>query len=405
MEALRSGRPLSDWLYSKLARVTSTGEYLSAVDGFRFLSILAVLLDHSTYHFLAVRTGQKLGSEYYRHFDSRLVHLFFMGHVGVLLFFAISGFVLGLPFARAWIGGRPQPSLRNYFLRRITRIEPPYILNLAICFLFVGGVAFLAARERPFVASLFYLHNIIYGKYSTINNVAWSLEIEVQFYVLAPLLAYVFAVKSVFWRRLILISAMAAFGILAHVQLIPHGPAYLRYTLLSFLQYFLAGFLLADLYETGALRRRGFLWDGVALVAAAGLVYGIGWQWPRTYWLMSFPVLLLWIAGFRGRIANWFFTLRPIATFGGMCYTTYLWHNFLLIWTGGLFAALTPRSWPLGAQVLFANAITLPVLGAACAVLFYFTEKPFMGNGIPLWISGKRRESRQLKVAAFAPQS
>jgi peptidoglycan/LPS O-acetylase OafA/YrhL len=399
-----SVRTLSDWLYSKLARVTSTGEYVAAVDGFRFVSILAVVLDHSTYHFLALRTGQKLGPEYFRNFQSGLIHFFYLGHVGVLLFFAISGFVLGLPFARAWLSGRRKPSLRQYFLRRVTRIEPPYILNLAICFLFVGGFAYLASRERPFLASLFYLHNIIYAKHSTINNVAWSLEIEVQFYILAPLLAYVFAVKSTFWRRLVLLSAMAAFGMLANFQLLPHGPAHLRYTLLSYLQYFLAGFLLADLYETGALRRRGFLWDVIALAAGVGLVYGIGWQWSRTYWLLSFLILLMWMGGFRGRIANWFFTRRPIAMIGGMCYTTYLWHNFLLIWSGGLFEALTPRSWPLAAQVLFANAITLPVVAAACAVLFYFTEKPFMGNRIPLWISEKRRERREFKVAAFAEQ-
>ena len=402
---IHSARALSEWLYSKLARVTSTGEYVAAADGFRFVSILAVLLDHSTYHFLALRTGAKLGSEYFKHFDSGLVHFFYLGYVGVLLFFAISGFVLGLPFARAWLSGRRKPSLRQYFLRRVTRIEPPYILNLAICFLFVGGLAYLAGRERPFVASLFYLHNIVYGKYSSINNVAWSLEIEVQFYILAPLLAYVFAVRSAFWRRSILVSAMAAFGLLANFQLLPHGPAHLRYTLLSFLQYFLAGFLVADLYETGALRRRGFLWDFIALTGAAGLVYGIGWQWSRTYWVLSFPILLMWIGGFRGRIANWFFTRRPIAVIGGMCYTTYLWHNLLLSWSGGLFAAATPRSWPLAAQVLFANVITLPVLVAACAVLFYFTEKPFMGNRIPLWISEKRRERREFKVAALAEQA
>lgn len=400
-----SARTVSDWLYSKLARVTSTGEYLSAVDGFRFAAILAVLLDHSTYHFLALRTGEKLGAEYYRHFDSGLIHFFYLGYVGVPLFFAISGFVLGLPFARAALAGGRKPSIRQYFLRRVTRIEPPYILSLTVCFLFVGGFAYLANREQPFLASLFYLHNIIYGKYSSINNVAWSLEVEIQFYILAPLLASVFLVKPAFWRRAILLAAMAAFGLLANLQLLAHGPAHLRYTLLSFLQYFLAGFLLADLYESGALLRRGFLWDGVALGAAAGMVYGIGWQWSKTYWAMSFLVLLIWIGGFRGRIANWFFTRRPIAAFGGMCYTTYLWHNLLLMWSGGVFAWMTPRAWPLAAQVVFANAITLPALAVACAVLFYFTEKPFMGKRIPLWISEKLRELREPEIAGMATES
>jgi len=55
-------------------------------------------------------------------------------------------------------------------------------------------------------------------------------------------------------------------------------------------------------------------------------------------------------------------------------------------------------------EVLFANAITLPAIAAACAVLFYFTEKPFMGNRIVLWITGKRPERREFEVGLLAEQ-
>jgi peptidoglycan/LPS O-acetylase OafA/YrhL len=46
----------------------------------------------------------------------------------------ISGFILGLPFAAHYLKGKRAVPLRPYFLRRLTRLEPPYIINLLICF-------------------------------------------------------------------------------------------------------------------------------------------------------------------------------------------------------------------------------------------------------------------------------
>ena len=400
-----SPRRVSDWLYLKLARETSTGEYIPEIDGFRFASIVVVMLTHSTYQLLMYRSSVPLPGDYWEKFNSRLIHLLGQGHVGVLLFFTISGFVLGLPFARVWLSGRPKPSLRQYFLRRLTRIEPPYIFNITVCFLFLYGFAGWQFRLHSYLASLSYLHNILYGKFSSINIVAWSLEIEIQFYILAPLLAYVFAVKSPFWRRLVLLVAMAAFGRLANVQTLPLGPAFLRYTLVSYLQFFLGGFLLADLYETGAIRRRGSLaWDAIGLASALALVYGIGWHWWTTYWTLSFLVLLMWVGGFQGLIANWLFTRRLVTTIGGMCYSLYLWHSPLLVWSKGLIAVPVPRGWPIDAQVILANVITLPILVAAGAIIFYLTEKPFMGNRIPRWITTQWNAVGSLSAPAPAGQ-
>ena len=43
---------------------------------------------------------------------------------GVDMFFMISGFVLALPFATRYLAHGPRVSLRSYFLRRLTRLEP-----------------------------------------------------------------------------------------------------------------------------------------------------------------------------------------------------------------------------------------------------------------------------------------
>jgi peptidoglycan/LPS O-acetylase OafA/YrhL len=129
------------------------------------------------------------------------------GYRGVNLFYVISGFILGVPFAEHRLLGQPPVSLPRYFLRRLTRLEPPYVLNLLICAaLLLATGSSIAGLLPHFAASAFYVHNLWYGEQSLINPVAWSLEIEVQFYCLAPLLAVLFSIRSRFWRMAVLLG-------------------------------------------------------------------------------------------------------------------------------------------------------------------------------------------------------
>ena len=53
-------------------------------------------------------------------------------HHGVILFFALSGFLLWLPFAAALLNGRRPPSIRAYARNRFLRIAPAYWVILLI---------------------------------------------------------------------------------------------------------------------------------------------------------------------------------------------------------------------------------------------------------------------------------
>ncbi len=68
-------------------------------------------------------------------------------------------------------------------------------------------------------ASVLYIHNLVYGVWSTVNPVAWSLEIEVQFYLMAPLLCRVFLIESALVRRAVLVAGAA--GCFAMGQWVP----------------------------------------------------------------------------------------------------------------------------------------------------------------------------------------
>src|SRR5438270_8567032 len=190
-------------LLQRFRRITYSTSYLPQIDGLRFLAIFSVVVVMHISHFLDERffNRQILQDNYWQEFA-------FRGGSGVPLFFMISGFILSLPFAQWRLAGGKKISLRNYFLRRLTRLEPPYLIALLL--LFAAQVWLL--RKYSFttllphlLASVVYQHTLIYQSFSWVMPVAWSLEVEVQFYILAPLFFLLFIIPQSWIRRLIYI--------------------------------------------------------------------------------------------------------------------------------------------------------------------------------------------------------
>jgi peptidoglycan/LPS O-acetylase OafA/YrhL len=198
----------------------------------------------------------------------------YRGWFRVDLFFVISSFVISLPFASHHLESAPPVRLRNYYLRRLTRLDPPLIICVTICF-----APFVAARGLNFkellphyLATATYTHNIVYRSFSPINPVTWSLEVEIQFYLIAPLIAHIFSVNR--WaRRALLITLMACASVLqAALRVID------TINVLQFMQFFLTGFLLADIYVADWKRApaTGYLMDGARLAALAAVYWATG---------------------------------------------------------------------------------------------------------------------------------
>lgn len=379
----------SDRLLSRLSRRTSTGRLIAEIDGLRFVSIALVVLFHLA-GYVAVRHGIPSSSEDATGVFRVLSH----GHYGVQLFFVISGFVLGLPFAAQHLAGGRAVRLRPYFVRRITRLEPPYVLSMLLLAPAVVVMSGTPPREivPHLLASLAYLHNAVYGEGSIINSVAWSLEVEVQFYILAPLLATAaFRWRSAAARRAVLLAACA--GIVAVQVLWMQGVPAL--TLASFLQFFLLGFLLADLYTTDwtAPSARPGAWD--ALWLACWPLLWAAWEAPYAVGAFAFPAVTLafFAASLRGRISRAVLSNPWIVTIGGMCYSIYLLHYPLISVLGRVTAPLGADSaW---ADLLVQSALVLPPLLAVCAVYFALVERPCMDPAWPArlraWLTARVR--------------
>jgi peptidoglycan/LPS O-acetylase OafA/YrhL len=370
-------------VYERLSRVTSSGDFIAEVDGLRFLAIAPVVVFHLRNYLLANPVADYAatpGADW----AARLTHHW---HYGVQLFFIISGFVLALPFARARRGLSAPVGLRRYFLRRLTRLEPPYVLVMLGCFVLLVLLKGRDAGELwpRLLTGLTYTHGAVYGELNPVNLVTWSLEVEVQFYLLMPLLASVFAVRGRLLRRALVVSAAAA-AVLFQWAFVAHG-GLLHWSVVNYLQYFFAGFLLADLYldEPGVRARRRWAWDLAALAALPLMLLAA--ERPEVARAAFAPLaLVLCCAAFRGRAANRLLTLRPVTVVGGMCYTIYLVHTQLI---SAFEKALGPVAFTRHFSVNLAAHLLLfaPALLACCAAFFLLVEKPCMRRDWPrlLW--------------------
>lgn len=360
-------------IWVSLRRVTSGGRYVPEIDGLRFVAIAAVLLYH-------LGMMSEMSCSFCAPVTGGVAAVFHMDR-GVPIFFAISGLVLGLPFAGQYISGGRKVGLKAYFLRRVTRLEPPYIVNLLLRFPLVVWLKHIAlASELPhLVASLFYVHWLVYGIYPTVHRPSWSLEIEVQFYVLAPLIAFVFFRRTAWIRRLLLLAAIVGFSWVG-AGVPPLAQTRLSLSLACYAQYFLVGLLLADGYVTLLPRlRMSWMWDVVALPMWCGLFFLSD---TVAAYLLPLMILVMFPAAFRGRLLNWFFRQPFVATVGGMCYSIYLTHSLVL---QGCYAVLArlhllgdyTRSYALGAMV------GLPTVLLVGAAFFALIERPCMDREWP----------------------
>ncbi len=395
---------VADWLAARLSRVTSGGPYLAEIDGLRFIPILLVILHHvvATYLIVVQPYGPvDLPGDWWRQGASHpLIRLVSHAGFGVQLFFVISGFVLSLPFLRAAIEVRPSPDLKRYFLRRLVRLEPPYTIALLISFgMLIGHGTPLGHLVGHLAASMFYLHGSIFGSASSILAVAWSLEVEAQFYVAMPLLAFLLFRTDQRTRRWRVVILTFVAGLASQLFFdSPAVPEAVRMSLLNQLPYFTAGFLLADLYLVEWRHERSlhpFRWDiaGIAAAAVGALLIVRPVYVPRPPWWLHEPwigaslafllpwlVLVSYAAAFRGRLLRWFVTRRWVVIGGGMCYTTYLYHNLVIGKTfGPAMRIVGGRFGPSTEMVLMFVALLVPIY-AATAVLFVLIEKPFMGR-------------------------
>ncbi len=374
---------------ARFQRIMSGGTYVAEVDGLRFVAIMSVFFFH-------VGRMTEIRVQPYVEPTNRLLALvgwaIFNGDRGVPIFFAISGFILGIPFARERLLGGPKVSIRQYLLRRLTRLEPPYMISqlLRLYPVMVARSLSFAQILPHLLAGLLYIHLLVYGTFPTVQLVGWSLEIEIQFYLLTPLLAAFFFRKSPWTRR----ALLAGFLVLHSVVIPLVGPALVgdpllgtpgaRFTvntILYWIRFFVAGMLIADMYVSLMPKlREHWAWDAASLV-----LWPAAFLMPTFDWMLLGPFLLvvMFVGAFKGRVVPMFFRLPLVTTIGGMCYSLYLTHSIVL---QGLYVAyikVLPGIHGFFPRMFVGEVLIVPWLVIFGAVYFVLIERPCMDKRWP----------------------
>ncbi|WP_022834403.1 acyltransferase family protein [Salisaeta longa] len=315
-----------------------------------------------------------------RLFDGALVYL---GRVGVLPFFVLSGFLITMVLLRVRAKAEAQGIgrryvLRTFYVRRVLRIVPLYYAALAL-----GALAGLPQITSYWPWHLTYLSNVLFsaeGMWPAYVAHFWSLSVEEQFYLVWPLIV-LFAP-----RRLLVpltLGAMALAPLFRGWWVWSGGSPIAAIVLpVGLLDTLGIGALLAILMDQGRQSRavllRALRWGtGIGLGGLVGLHVGLAYDvlptssWTLTDTLLA-PALAAIVAagaqGFRGRTGR-LLSWGPLVYLGRISYGLYVFHLLAmglvdrgLAWMGwaDAFAA-----WPLAAQAACWFIVTVG-LSAGC---------------------------------------
>jgi len=260
--------PISVPQPSSIQRSTLSTTYLPALTGVRAVAAYLVFLHHfNPFH--------PAGS------TQLLYRIVLEFHIGVSIFFVLSGFLITLRYYgteqwnRRWWG--------TYLRNRVARIYPMYFLLTTVFFL----LRFQAEKGFAFRTWLF---NVLFlrgffdeMKYSGIAQ-GWTLTVEECFYLFAPVAFMLMRKRIKLWLQPFLLLAFGCLLVLTVGQLHHHGlfgnfKFLLLYTFFGRCFEFYAGMQLALWYRQGRIRRFAFpgLLTTLGLVMMGAALGGMVW--------------------------------------------------------------------------------------------------------------------------------
>jgi len=354
--------------------------YRADIDGLRAIAVLAVVLYH-------LHSAWLPG-----------------GFIGVDIFFVISGFVVASALSQNQIGSFGQ-FITQFYARRLARIIPALVLVITVsallASLFIPRAWLSGLSEETALFAFWGLSNwrlqsntdFYFAPRAEFNpyTQTWSLGVEEQFYLLAPILFF-------FWFHahqqgkgtlrkgsLILFGSLASFSLVLCAWATPHDPALAFYFIGARFWELACGallFLITVMRQTDPKapvlpKMWGALvpWAGILAILLA-LVFTQTSTFPWPWALLTCLGTLCILGGFGANTAHpvRHFLAHPFLVWlGRRSYSLYLWHwpiFVLLRWTSGL---ETPMQ--------YVSALILTLL---LAMLTYrFVETPLRHNG---WI-------------------
>ncbi len=354
-------------------------------------------------------------------------------NTGVAVFFVISGFLLYRPLVNARVHGADQPPVIPYAIRRFFRIVPAYWVALVLIALW-RGLESDVFSPGGILAYFGFLQVYEPGRVLGGIGVAWSLCIEVSFYVMLPIWA--FAMRRVGARasgrsavlrtEVIGLLVLFAAGVAWKVAFAGSAPSFAHatsvkaYVLPAFLDHFALGMGLAVASVAVATAERPSLDALTARLAS----------WAPWVFALGCFVLLVKAPGFLGRggtgayvgdhllrgligaglvipavfgrpnegPVRWLLARRWLLWLGLVSYAFYLWHGSVMIQLRkeGVADALGD-----GGYLVVAFAVSVAIAAAS----YYLVERRALefGGRLARRAGGGRDRGGEAAAAADVP--
>jgi peptidoglycan/LPS O-acetylase OafA/YrhL len=342
-------------------------DYIRTLDGWRAVSVIGVVCFHC-----AKNQGLWPGSIFSK--------LALRGHVGVDVFFAISGFLICGKLLEE-LRQNQTISLTRFYLRRCFRILPALCFYLSI----IGGlrvIGWLTARNWEFASTLLFVRNyfpqyhngVVLGKYTT---QFWSLGVEEHFYLLWAAIIVLVGPKisRIGWTALVLTISVFVWRVIdcAYGWWIPFGASIDSKTDTR-IDALLWGCLAAIAYPylqahwKGSIVRYG-VWIVIGLAAATIDLRLVEFSIIRA---ILFPAMVLATAMAPGSVVSRFLELPAMRWVGRLSYSIYIWQQL------AMFPTEISHS-PLRAIQQF--PYNVPIVFLLAAASYYFVERPMIRLG------------------------
>lgn len=311
------------------------------LDGLRCLAVLGVLC----HHWLPLEWRRCVPTE-----------------IGLYFFFTLTGFLItgGLLRDRDRGEATAQPwrklALGSFALRRGLRIYFPYFTAVAAALLLNAGD--VRAAWLWYVLPLTHTHIFLTGFWPSGISHFWTLAIQIQFYLVWPIVVYFLPRRWLGWSFAAVALAAVA------------GRFVLAFSPIGTKDMLLRGWPNLDLFACGALlawQRHAFPNLSLRWLTPVGGLAAIGWAISYGLWLLchtapvwgslqnlyfaiaSTALIHTCLLGIRGPIGK-LLECAPFQHIGKISYSLYLWHNLVPIALGWVAPFLWhgPFASPLG---------------------------------------------------------
>ncbi len=407
------GTKIKQYFVDAPGTVIPTG-YVGVLDGIRVFAILTVAHFHLwqqswlTLNFktpaLAKIGIPSISFEWIQRYGSFFVDMMIL----------LTGFCLFLPYARYMIEGdarRPglpdRYEVRNFFIKRIARIVPSYYFcTFFYLFVFIipsknyGSAADFfkdSGLMRQMFANMTFTQTLSADTYmmTPFNGALWTVAVEMQFYLIFPILAFLFRKKPI----LTYIGMVAVSFYYIRFKVIPMDDGEFRWhfnQMPALLCVFANGMLGALLFVSVARNLRQTRFTGImftlltvasflavrfVLKTGPGSTLNIRWQLDVRFMLSMFFMLICVGTAFSVRWFRKLFDNKAMHFLAGISYNLYIWHQVIAVklkvhripfWEGDEYPNIAGnRPW----MIKYTLIAVLAAFAAAVAAT-YLIEKP-----------------------------